>query len=200
MLLLSLKRLVRSIRAGVRVRIYRLRGLQIGLNSTIDWPYYIEASKFLFIGDRTSIHSNAYITPITNYADVRYSPEIRIGNDVYIGRHVFLVALNSLVIEDGCVLSEHVYISDNAHGYDPEGGPILQQPLMSKGPVHIGRSCFLGYRSVVMPGVQLGEHCIVGANSVVTRSFPPYSMLAGCPAKRIKVYSKETREWISASS
>ena len=93
-------------------------------------------------------------------------------------------------------LSEYVYITDNAHGLHPERGPIMKQPLESKGPVHIGRNCFLGFRVSIMPGVTLGEHCVVGANSVVTRSFPAYSMVAGMPAKLIKVFDHSKKGWI----
>jgi acetyltransferase-like isoleucine patch superfamily enzyme len=71
----------------------------------------------------------------------------------------------------------------------------MKQPLTSKGPVRIGEGSFLGYRTVVMPGVTLGMHCVVGCNSVVMRSFPAYSMLAGSPARRVKAYSFEQRCW-----
>jgi len=48
-----------------------------------------------------------------------------------------------------------------------------------------------------MSGVTLGEHCVVGANSVVTRSFPAGSMVAGCPAKLVKAFSPEAGDWVS---
>jgi acetyltransferase-like isoleucine patch superfamily enzyme len=50
-----------------------------------------------------------------------------------------------------------------------------------------------------MPAVTLGPHCIVGANSVVTRSFPGYVMLGGLPARLIKVYSHELKTWVVPS-
>jgi lipopolysaccharide O-acetyltransferase len=73
----------------------------------------------------------------------------------------------------------------------------MQQALISKGPVTIGRRCFLGFRVAVMPGVTLGEHCVVGANSTVTRSFPAYSMIGGSPARLLKTYSLETHQWMA---
>jgi acetyltransferase-like isoleucine patch superfamily enzyme len=74
----------------------------------------------------------------------------------------------------------------------------MEQSLISKGPVVIGRSCFLGFRVAVMPGVTLGEHCVVGANSTVTRSFPAYSMIGGSPARILKRYSQTLGRWVSA--
>jgi acetyltransferase-like isoleucine patch superfamily enzyme len=153
--------------------------------------------EFLSIGKDTLILSDAYITPLKEYAGVKYAPEIKIGDGVYIGRHAYFVAIDLIRIEDGCVLSEYVYITDNTHGLHPERGPLMKQVLESKGPVQIGRNCMIGFRVSIMSGVTLGEHCVVGANSVVTRSFPAGSMVAGCPAKLVKAFSPEAGDWVS---
>jgi acetyltransferase-like isoleucine patch superfamily enzyme len=192
----STRRLLRPVRRCVRDLIFKSRGIRMGEGSYIKGPYKLLFPEFLSVGKNTRIYSDAYITPLREYAGLRYKPEIRIGNDVYIGRFAHFVAVDLIEIGDGCVLSEFVYITDNAHGLHPERGPIMRQPLESKGPVRIGNSCFLGFRVSVMPGVTLGDHCVVGANSVVTRSFPAYSMIAGCPAKVVKVFSHRVGDWV----
>ena len=197
-LLQSTRCFLRPVRRLIRCSLLNPRGAQIGEGSYIQRPYRLLFPELLSIGKGTRIHSNAYITPLKEYAGVRYTPEIRIGNDVYIGRYSHFVAIDSIEIEDGCVLSEYVYIADNSHGLHPECGPIMAQPLESKGPVRIERNCFIGFRVSIMPGVTLGAHCVVGANSVVTRSFPAYSMIAGCPAKVLKVFSPRTGDWVRA--
>lgn len=53
------------------------------------------------------------------------------------------------------------------------------------GPISIGDDCFVGMRSILMYGVTLGDHCVVAAGSVVTKSFPPRTVLGGNPAKAI---------------
>lgn len=53
------------------------------------------------------------------------------------------------------------------------------------GPITIGDDCFIGLRSILMSGITLGAHCVVGAGAVVTHSFPPHSVIAGNPAKKI---------------
>ena len=93
-------------------------------------------------------------------------------------------------------MSEYVYVSDGAHGLDPKGGPIMKQDLESKGPVRLGKNCFVGFGVSILPGVVLGDHCIVGTRAVVTRSFPAYSMLAGSPAKLIKTYDEASGQWV----
>jgi acetyltransferase-like isoleucine patch superfamily enzyme len=177
-------------RAPVKLR-------RCGDESYILRPRLVNGAENIEIGDRTIILQHSWLSAISEYAGERFQPRLVIGNDAYVGRYACIVATQKLTIEDGCVLSEHVYISDNGHGLSPKAGLIMKQKLSSKGDVRLGRHCFVGYRACILPGVQLGEHCVVGANSVVTKSFPAYSMVAGIPAKLIKVYSHEIEEWTS---
>lgn len=191
------RRPLAAIRNQLLRRPFGLKAL--GKGSVLLNPRHLEGRHCVSIGSRTLTLGHSYLAAITQYGQLRYSPAISIGDDVYIGRYCYLTAINEISIGDGCVLSEHVYITDLFHGFDPRMGLIMEQPLQTKGPVKIGPNCFLGYRSTVMPGVELGEWCIVGANSAVTRSFPAYSMIAGAPAKLIKVYSQELQQWVIPS-
>jgi acetyltransferase-like isoleucine patch superfamily enzyme len=173
------------------------RGINVGKDVRIGRPHKrISQPSHITIGNRTLIESNPLIAPIVECEGIRYQPQIKIGQDVYIGPNVYLVAISGISIGDGCVLSEFVFMSDNNHGLDPTAGLIMQQKLVHGGDIKIGNHCFLGLRSAIMPGVTLGDHCVVGINSVVTKSFPAYSMLAGAPAKLVKLYSLEKRAWI----
>ena len=58
--------------------------------------------------------------------------------------------------------------------------------LPHKGDIVVGNDVWLGHKSVVMPGVNIGDGSIVAAYSVVTKSFPPYSVIGGKPARLIK--------------
>jgi acetyltransferase-like isoleucine patch superfamily enzyme len=50
----------------------------------------------------------------------------------------------------------------------------------------IGRRCFIGARSIILPGIEIGDECVVGAGSVVTKSIPPRTLVAGNPARVVR--------------
>ena len=58
--------------------------------------------------------------------------------------------------------------------------------MTSKGPVIIGDNVWIGDKATILGGVTIGESVIIAANSVVTKDVPPYSVVAGIPAKVIK--------------
>ncbi|QMV19112.1 acyltransferase [Granulicella sp. 5B5] len=183
-----------------RFLLNRPHGLKkLGKDALVVRPWRFQGRSHVEIGSGSAIMPGCNICAVDQYAGKSYDPSLSIGNSVYIGHYAFIAALDSIVIGDGSALSEHVYITDFFHGFEPDKGFIMEQDLVSKGPVKIGKNCFLGYRVAVMPNVTLGDWCVVGANSVVTKSFPPYSMIAGSPARLIKRYSVERRSWENAS-
>lgn len=197
----GLWRIVRPVLAGWKKAIVnRPYGLkEMGSGSYFIRPWRLQGRPNIGIGRRTSILRGSNVCAIDRYDNYTFSPSLWIGDEVYIGPNVFLTAIDRISIGDRCVLSQDVYITDFFHGFGPEDGMIMKQNLKSNGPVTIGDDCFLGYRVAVMPNVTLGDWCIVGVNSVVTHSFPAYSMIAGTPARLIKVYSHELKEWVRPS-
>jgi acetyltransferase-like isoleucine patch superfamily enzyme len=78
------------------------------------------------------------------------------------------------------------FVSDASHRFDDPDKPVPWQGFTSKGPTRIGDNCWFGVNVAVTSGVTIGERCVVGANSVVTRDLPPHTIAAGSPAKVIK--------------
>ena len=87
-----------------------------------------------------------------------------------------------------------VYISDNLHGYQDVTTPILRQPIRQNGMVEIGDGSWIGHNACIL-GVRIGRHCVVGANAVVTRDLPDYSVAVGAPAVIIRRYDADTGTW-----
>lgn len=172
----------------------------MGVDSLVMIPRWIHHPTRITIGDSCFIGRFSVLHPLGEYALQPLNGRIKIGNNVYIGGYCQIHAMDLVEIGSGCVLSEHVYVSDIAHGLDPRGGFIMEQPLESKGPVRIGKNVFIGYGCSILPGVTLGDHCVVGTRSVVTHSFPAYSMIAGSPARVVKQYNPITGQWDKLAS
>jgi carbonic anhydrase/acetyltransferase-like protein (isoleucine patch superfamily) len=183
------------IKQALKHLLYRPRGLAMGANSHMMWPRSLRHPERMQIGRACHIGPHCVFNALDNSDPAAAPGRIVLGDDVYVGGYTQIHAMNHIELSEGCVLSEHVYVSDVAHGLDPRAGPIMKQPNVSRGPVRLGRHVFIGYGCAVMPGVTLGEHCVVGARSVVTRSYPAYSMLAGSPARLIKTFNTETGLW-----
>ena len=89
----------------------------------------------------------------------------------------------------------YVHITDHSHGYENIDIPIAQQPLISKGGVVIEDQCWLGFGCEILSGVHIGKHSIVAARAVVTKDVPPYSIVAGNPARIVKKYNFDNKHW-----
>lgn len=97
--------------------------------------------------------------------------------------------LNKVIIGDNCYIAPHVGIITEQHDIHNLEKHAVGSDVM------IGNWCWVGMNSVIMPGVVLGDHTTVGANSVVTKSFPEgYVVLAGSPAKIIRKLDKHEFE------
>ena len=92
----------------------------------------------------------------------------------------------------------HVFIADYNHEYRDVDKPVWEQGEFAQENSHIiiGEGSWLGTNVVVVGKVRIGKHCVIGANSVVTKDIPDYSVAAGIPAKVIKRYDFEKEEWV----
>ncbi|MGO9203525.1 MAG: acyltransferase [Limisphaerales bacterium] len=158
----------------------------------------VDGAQFVSVGDFTKILGHAHLATFSQYAGQTFQPRLDIGSLVYVGPYCVIACCQSVTIEDDCVISQDVYITDCSHGPDPNGGPIMDQRLKSRGPVRVGRGILLWYRACTMDGVTLGSHCVVGANSVVTRDVPDYCMVGGVPARATRRYDPAKSIWTRA--
>ena len=99
---------------------------------------------------------------------------VTIGNDIRLAQNVVLSGLN--------------------HNYTDINLPIHAQGV-STAPIVVEDETWIGSNAVIVAGVTVGKHCIVAAGSVVTKSVPPYSVVVGNPARVLKQYNPETKNW-----
>jgi len=126
---------------------------------------------------------------------------LKFGKNVQLNDYVHITAAHSVEIGNNVLMASKIYISDCTHGsysgdeYDsnPMIDPVIR-PLTMKS-VKIEDNVWIGEFVSILSGVTIGKGTIVGANSVVSKSLPPYVIAVGSPAKPIKFYNFESKKW-----
>jgi acetyltransferase-like isoleucine patch superfamily enzyme len=162
-------------------------------------PYaIIQNLKCISIGDHSFVGRGTLVQPIVKYLSENFNAQIEIQNNVYIGNHCTITATNEIIIENGVTIGDQVYIGGGRHGYEDCTLGVLQQNLVL-GSVRIRSQAWVGYGSFIAGAghIEIGEHAIIAANSVVTRSVPPFTIVAGAPAKPVKYYNFSQEKWMA---
>ena len=110
---------------------------------------------------------------------------LSLGVNVHLGPGCTISVLEHVAIGDDCLIAERVSIRDHDHAARDASLPYHAQGYVTA-PVTIGRNVWIGAGVTIVKGVTLGDGCIVGANAVVTRSFPTGSVVAGVPARLVR--------------
>lgn len=107
-----------------------------------------------------------------------------IGENCEFGDMMHIVALNEVKIGKNVLIASKVFISDTSHGSykgneaDSPETPPRQRPLI-KGITRIGNNVWIGENAVILSGADIGDGCVIGANTVVTKKIPPNSIVIG---------------------
>jgi acyl-[acyl carrier protein]--UDP-N-acetylglucosamine O-acyltransferase len=88
-----------------------------------------------------------------------------------------------------------VYISDTNHIVENIEQPIAQQGLILDNSVVVEENCWLGINSVISGNLTIGRGSVVGANTIVTKDIPPFSVFVGNPGRIVKMYNPQTKLW-----
>jgi acetyltransferase-like isoleucine patch superfamily enzyme len=130
-------------------------------------------------------------------------PVISIGDHCCIGHRSQVSGKNCIHLERDVILSPSVLVMDHSHAYEDVTVPISQQGVTKGGRIRIGQGSWIGFGAAIIctkGELTLGRNCVVGANSVVTHSFPSYSVVAGNPAKLLKYFDPLTQAWVTTGA
>jgi acetyltransferase-like isoleucine patch superfamily enzyme len=122
--------------------------------------------------------------------------KIEIGDGSWIGSYCNLRPVDhKIVIGKNVLIAQMVSIISDSHEYRDVNKPMKEQGIFGAD-IIIEDNVWVGCNSVILHGVRIGTGSIVSAGSIVTKNIPPYSIVAGVPAKIIKRYSFKSKKWI----
>ena len=160
-------------------------------------PFDIRNKRFIEIGEGFTTGVGCRIEAFPQIEKI----VLKFGKNVQINDYVHITAMTNVAIGNNVLMASKIYISDCTHGSyagdinDSNTNSIpIERPLSSK-PVIIGDNVWLGEFVSVLPGVTIGKGTIVGANSVVSKSLPPYVIAVGTPAKPVKKFNFSAQRW-----
>lgn len=133
--------------------------------------------KLAYIG--RDVHIYPYV--------IIHSPEkVKIGNSVSIAEFVHMWGGGGIEIGDNVMIASHTIITSLTH----DTNALIYRETLIKKKVTIGNNVWIGAGSIILPGVTIGDGAIIGAGSVVTKDVPPYTIVAGVPARPIRTLKR----------
>ena len=190
-----IEKYINKITNHFRSKIYRSRMGKVGNHFHVTGKIELNNPQCVSVGNNVGIGKGTFLGPVIQYAGIQYNPQIIIGDGTLVGKNCTIAAINKVEIGKHVLFAGHVHITDHSHGYEDILQPIAPQRLSCKGPVIIEDDCWLGFSCEILSGVHIGKHSVVAARSVVTKDVPPYSIVAGNPARIVKQYNFETKQW-----
>jgi acetyltransferase-like isoleucine patch superfamily enzyme len=194
-----IKRKLNSSRRGLsRIFINARNKLVFGhYGKSVHWdPGIVFESPYnISVGDKCRIKKGVemYCEP---WGDDKDKITLKIGNGVSINEGTFINAHNYVEIGDGTLLGKRILLADTKHNFADPNLSIKDNPVTLEAPIIIGKGCGIGFNSFIFPGVTLGDHVLVSANSVITRDMPSYSVVGGNPARVLRRYDFDLGRWV----
>jgi acetyltransferase-like isoleucine patch superfamily enzyme len=132
----------------------------------------VRFGRFAWVGDGTKIRCHEGF--------------VEIGQKTVLGQEVTISAYRHIRIGEQCVIADRAMFIDFDHGVVDVEKPIREQGIYMRD-VDVGSNCWIGYNACVLRGVRVGDNCVIGANAVVTEDVPDNAVVAGVPAKVIRM-------------
>lgn len=168
-----------------------------GEGSYIEWPAWVRGGESISIGSHVKLWKDSRLN-VVNPEKGRVVVDLCDG--VVINPYVRISGVKSIRIGVGAGISSNCFITDHDHYIPNFSMSAVDNAHVIAAPISIGDHAWLGEKVCVLKGVSIGNHSVIGAGSVVTRSIPAYSIAAGCPARVLKTWNHDTNQWVVPES
>jgi len=168
---------------GGGIKFVSARNLQLARDVSIGAHSYIESSARgpVIFGSRVTLRENAWVQCRSGFN--AKGEGLEIGDNTYIGPNAVIGVGGKIIIGQGCQIGAGVSLAAESHEFQ-DGG--YTTGIVSRLGIIVGPDCWFGNNVTVLDGVEIGEGCVIGADSTVTRSIPAHSVAFGSPAKVIR--------------
>ena len=162
---------------------------EIGEGAYVEFPAVINGGQYMRVGRNFHASARIRLEACAKFGGEVFTPSVTIGDNVDFNYDCHVGCMNKITIGDNVLFAGKVLIMDHSHGRvtaEDMALPPSSRKLVSKGPIVIGNNVWVGEGAAILAGVTIGESAIIGANAVVTKDVPPFSVAAGNPARIIK--------------
>ena len=159
------------------------------------------AAPFIKIGDRVKMDRDVCLN--IPFIPESGEPIILLEDGCQFGRRCLICAQNRIQIGKNTIFGPSALVMDHEHACDSLYVAINDQRTREGGKIRIEEGCWIGFGAAIVCSegeLVIGRNSVIGTNSVVTRSIPPYSIAAGNPARVAKCYDQKTKSWVLGTS
>jgi acetyltransferase-like isoleucine patch superfamily enzyme len=154
----------------------------------------LQADGICFIGPKVKLEIGKDATlRLGRWSWIGYGTKIRVHEGVcelgaksVMGQECTISAFQHVSIGQECVIADRVMLIDFDHGVTEVERPIRAQGIYKRD-VRVGSNCWIGYGACILRGVTVGDNCVIGSNTVVTKDVPANAVVAGAPAKVLRM-------------
>lgn len=160
------------------------------------------AARYISFGNDITVDKDVWFNiPVGALSD--HGPVLVLEDGCKFSRRCIISAKNNVHIGPNCMFGPSVFITDHNHAYQDVTVPISDQGVTEGGKIQIEEGCWIGFGAAVIcekGDLVIGRKSIIGANSLVSRSIPPYSVAIGHPARVVKQYDFSMRRWVMGTA
>jgi acetyltransferase-like isoleucine patch superfamily enzyme len=184
---LARNRMITPKYALLALRLLRRRFLTTtGRRMVLDGMLFLGTGVTIQIGRNARVHFGRW-TWIGHGTKIRcHEGEVRIGAKTVLGQECTISAYQHVSIGEQCIVADRVMLIDFDHNVAEVERPIRVQGIYKRD-VRVGSNVWIGYGAQILRGVTVGDNAIVGASAVVTRDVPANAVVAGSPARVIRM-------------